>query len=355
MYGVGGSNGRVILHFDGSSWEEMACPPMARGYYSSVWGSSNSDIFAVGDSGEIIHYDGTAWSIMPTPSGAAQCAVWGSSSSDVFSVHPTGFVWHYNGSYWSTMSLPPTCSFHGLWASSSSDYFAVGGEIWHYNGTSWSKMTSHGDFEWLHGVHGTSSSDVFAVGDVFPVGRNRYRSTIIHYDGVNWSLMRTNTEVLLWSVWASQSDVFAVGVGGTILHYRNVSEPVVSTSPATDVTKSSATLNGILTDDVGEACQYRFRYRDEKSDYIYTPWIGSVTSGELFSQAISGLKPNKTYYFNAQAKNSAGESAWGNKQSFIADSLDFEITRARMVSSNELGIDITVRFPKGFPEESIRK
>jgi peptidoglycan/xylan/chitin deacetylase (PgdA/CDA1 family) len=98
----------------------------------------------------------------------------------------------------------------------------------------------------------------------------------------------------------------------------DVVPPVVSTSPATDVTKSSARLNGVLADDGDEACQYRFRYQDEKSDYIYTSWIGSKTTGELFSQAISGLNPNTTYYFNAQARNSAGESEWGNEQSFVA-------------------------------------
>jgi peptidoglycan/xylan/chitin deacetylase (PgdA/CDA1 family) len=96
----------------------------------------------------------------------------------------------------------------------------------------------------------------------------------------------------------------------------NVVPPVVSTSPATDLTKQSATLNGILTDDGGEACQYRFRYKEEKGDYIYTSWTGSVTSGQSFSETISDLAHSKTYYFNAQARNSAGESEWGNQQIF---------------------------------------
>jgi hypothetical protein len=29
-----------------------------------VWGSSGSDVFAVGDKGTILHYDGSAWSAM---------------------------------------------------------------------------------------------------------------------------------------------------------------------------------------------------------------------------------------------------------------------------------------------------
>lgn len=96
-----------------------------------------------------------------------------------------------------------------------------------------------------------------------------------------------------------------------------VNVPIVSTSPATDVTKSSAMLKGVLIDDGGEACQYRFRYRDDKSDYLYTSWTGSVIIGESFSEHISDLRHNKTYYFNAQARNSAGESDWGDEESFV--------------------------------------
>jgi hypothetical protein len=44
--------------------------------------------------------------------------------------------------------------------------------------------------------------------------------TILHYDGAVWSQMDSGTSEHLTGVWgASERDVFAVGVGGTILHY----------------------------------------------------------------------------------------------------------------------------------------
>ncbi len=134
--------------------------------------------------------------------------------------------------------------------------------------------------------------------------------------------------------------------------------PVVSTSPATDVTKQSATLNSLVTDDGGEACQYRFRYKDDKSDYLCTAWTGSMRTGEPFSEPISGLKPNGTYYFNAQAKNSVGESPWGNEQAFVAKPIEapvLEILRAQMVSPHELEIGTAVTFPKNTPGESAKR
>lgn len=95
------------------------------------------------------------------------------------------------------------------------------------------------------------------------------------------------------------------------------SAPYVIALPATDITSTSATLWGRIEDDGGCRCQYRFRYRaDSESENVYTNWTGSVTTGETFSQTISGLKPDSKYYFSIQAKNSGGQSSWALSKNF---------------------------------------
>jgi hypothetical protein len=179
-----------------------------------VWGSSSSDVFAVGYSGTILHYNGSAWSTMTSRTSYPLYAVWGSSSSDVFAVGEAGTVLHYNGSVWSAMPSHTTIDLDGVWGSSSSDVFAVGeaGTILHYNGSVWSAMTSHTTND-LNGVWGSSSSDVFVVGE---------DGIIVHYDGTGWSSMNSSTDNVLWGVWgSSSSDVFVVGGAGTILRYKS--------------------------------------------------------------------------------------------------------------------------------------
>jgi hypothetical protein len=95
-----------------------------------------------------------------------------------------------------------------------------------------------------------------------------------------------------------------------------VSPPAPMTQSAVNVGPTSAILQGSITSDGGEASQYRFRYKREGNPYSYTSWTGSVTTGQSFSTAITGLAPGSTYYFNAQAKNSAGESDWGSEETF---------------------------------------
>jgi len=78
------------------------------------------------------------------------------------------------------------------------------------NANEWTEMTSATSEE-LKGVWGISGSDVFAVG---------LNGTILHYDGNDWTEMISSTSAHLLGVWGiSGSDVFAVGRYGTILHY----------------------------------------------------------------------------------------------------------------------------------------
>jgi len=63
----------------------------------------------------------------------------------------------------------------------------------------------------IHDVWGSSSADVFAVGD---------GGTILHYDGSTWNPMQSGTIQILRGIWGSSSAyVFAVGWNSTILHY----------------------------------------------------------------------------------------------------------------------------------------
>jgi len=83
--------------------------------------------------------------------------------------------------------------------------------------------------------------------------------------------------------------------------------PTVSTGSATAVEETTATLHGSITDDGGEACQYRFEYGTSSGNYTTdTGWTGSKTTGQSFYENITGLGKGTKYYFRAQAKNSAG-------------------------------------------------
>jgi hypothetical protein len=125
----------VILHFDGTTWTPVLQRPSFAP--TSVWGSSATDVFVAGFQveetdedflvfGTIFHFDGTGWSRVTLPPGVGVLhEIWGSSASDVFAVGDDGVIVHFDGSQW-TSTKPTGKGLIGVWGFSPGDVFAVG-------------------------------------------------------------------------------------------------------------------------------------------------------------------------------------------------------------------------------------
>ncbi|GAH68738.1 unnamed protein product, partial [marine sediment metagenome] len=83
---------------------------------------------------------------------------------------------------------------------------------------------------------------------------------------------------------------------------------IVNTTAATNVEETTATANGLLVDDGGAPCYYRFEYDiDSGVPYAFsTAWTGAKTSGQTFSEDLVSLTEGELYYFRAQTNNSGG-------------------------------------------------
>lgn len=155
MFAVGSTG--VILRYNGSAWSQMARPVTET--LEDIWGSASNNVFAVGSPRRvgstryytIVLWNGSIWSVMTTPdvpvgkSGRLR-SVWGSSGTDVFAVGDDGVVLHYNGSVWAVMTSGTSDAFYGVWGSSANNVYAVGlfGTILRYNGSSWSAVDPSG-------------------------------------------------------------------------------------------------------------------------------------------------------------------------------------------------------------------
>ena len=76
--------------------------------------------------------------------------------------------------------------------------------------------------EGLYGIWGSSDSNVFAAGR---------SGTILHYDGVSWTPMTTGMTADLYGAWGSSAtEVFAAGARGTILRYDGATSAALFTA-----------------------------------------------------------------------------------------------------------------------------
>ena len=206
----------TILHYNGSVWSEMTSGTSQP--LRDIWGTSGTDVFAVGgykddagDHGVILHYDGTGWSEVNSGTSICLFSVWGTSATDIF-VGGRNIILHYDGNSWSSTNL--STIIYDIWGSSGSDVFAAGsnGAIFHYDGIDWTHMSS-GTSKSLFGIWGSSASDVYAVGS---------EGTILHFDGNTWSSMDEGNPMQPYyqTVWGSSaSDIYIAGFA-FMYHYN---------------------------------------------------------------------------------------------------------------------------------------
>jgi len=94
-----------------------------------------------------------------------------------------------------------------------------------------------------------------------------------------------------------------------------VSDPVVETISAVDIGSSKATIRGNVTDTGGETPEVKFNYGTSEDTSIE---LISGESSSLYSEDLTGLESATTYYFRAEASNSAGQDI-GVLNSFKTD------------------------------------
>jgi len=156
-------------------------------------------------------------------------AVWGSSPEDVY---VGGYIvvpertlpytmMHWDGEKWSFMEYLESEPL-AIFGFSSSDVWLVGGggsfkaRISHWNGSQW-KNWKFDNYDALTGIWGSSPQDIYAVG---------LGGLILHYDGFKWTKMESGTTIPLRDVHGIGDKVFAVGgdfgyTEGILLELKN--------------------------------------------------------------------------------------------------------------------------------------
>jgi hypothetical protein len=94
--------------------------------------------------------------------------------------------------------------------------------------------------------------------------------------------------------------------------------PITQTNAATSVTSTSAILNGEVSNDRGENCDYAFVYSLTSGSYGLPGYtLASLVTNDPFSRPVSSLDEGRRYYFKSILKNAAGAGDYGSELSFL--------------------------------------
>jgi len=223
---VWGTVGTQMEHWNDSAWMPstvagIASPGTTPVTLESVWASSSSDVWAVGEGGALAHFDGSAWStVSPMPN---LDAAWAISANDAWAVGSAGSALHWDGAAWSTTSTGTTDTLTAVWAASASDVWTLASTstVRRWNGNGWGPSGAPTS-DPLAAIGGTGSSDVWisngpnSGGDAGPLGAPTNTGEIFHSSDAGW----TSTPVPVsngatgWiqAIWAlAADDVWAAG------------------------------------------------------------------------------------------------------------------------------------------------
>lgn len=102
--------------------------------------------------------------------------------------------------------------------------------------------------------------------------------------------------------------------------------PVVSTNPASDITGSTAKLNGTINTNGGTTITEKGFYWSSTNQTPSDNDNIKVVNGtnETYSYSLTGLDPKTTYYYRAYAKNSQGTGIAENVESFVTTEIPSE-------------------------------
>ena len=182
---------------------------------NSVWGSSCSNVFAVGYKGTILRYNGSTWSTMNSGTSMGLNGIWGSSATNVFAVGWSGTILHWDGNTWTAMNSGTQRDLNAVWGNAANSVFAVGGmqAITYWNGHTWTPMTTPELESNFTAVWGTAYNNVYVVGS---------DGDIYHFDGTSWTKMTSDTPNTLNAIWGSSaSDIWAAGIlDSSKVHYN---------------------------------------------------------------------------------------------------------------------------------------
>jgi hypothetical protein len=186
-----------MLHWQGSGWTPSPVVQPASFELHAIWGWSSNDVWAGGDfpgSNPFVgiwHWDGSAWTAFVDGRGIASseqgsiAGVWGSSATNVWavgeSITGTSDIWHFDGIAWSHVPTPPIFGqLLGVWGACAGNVWAVGettdqanqvaaflhGIVLHFDGTAWSVVdTGISPLPNLRSVWTDAPSDVWVAGD----------------------------------------------------------------------------------------------------------------------------------------------------------------------------------------------
>ncbi len=253
-----------VLSCAETAWCPEASGVDARYALAAIWGTSATDVWAVGAAGSNVHWDGVKWTAMPSVTPYTLRAVVGTGPDDIWAVSSPSVIFHMTGTdagapTWQRVAaaadgavINSNVLTRTVWAKNED--VLIGGDLfsppagigkpktyvqeWQTKRSpiAWSTLPGF-DTVNVYALWGEDPDTLWAVGYSTNRGGVAYRRLPSTDGGVaGWEETDIQTSNGLTAVWGtSPSDVWAVGSRGTIRHWSGKAWQIVDSGTTTEL------------------------------------------------------------------------------------------------------------------------
>lgn len=219
----------VGVQIAGAGWTQMTSNTQATLY--GVWGTSATNVYAVGTNGTIMRYDGTAWTAETSGTTNKLNAVWGLTETNIYAVGEEVLL--HKVSAWSKDALAdykdPDADYsqmtltavHGMDASHIYAGFS-GGYLFWFDGTGWTNFQPEPPTSYMvAGIWPFTSTNIYLARRS---GANDFGAIHRFEGGDRWLASYQETDLVPSCIWATAPDnIYAAGTGGSIINFNGSS------------------------------------------------------------------------------------------------------------------------------------
>jgi hypothetical protein len=197
---------------------ELPIPNILMGWQiKKLWGSNSSDLYAVGDGGNIAHYSNGSWTKIESGTTTNINDVWGvvdpiTQEQEVFCAVSFVFqqgdqkILNISNNKVDSLSWTTGRRIHSIWAKSNLFIYTSGGGIFENKGGYWKEIVEV-PLYYSENIRGTELNDIYVCGDF---------GLFAHYNGSSW---HTYNELYMQGIYFSLSPqnniVVSVGLKGS--------------------------------------------------------------------------------------------------------------------------------------------
>lgn len=215
----------VVMRHNGTQWVDAGLPVLTNKPLYDIWGTSSTNVFAVGSAGIIVRWNGTAWS-QTTVGTDTFFRVFGTAANNVFALSYSE-LYHFNGSNWNVVNATPapTSSFTDMWFDATGQLYVARNQQApaRLNGTTWVGLPLPSI-----GV-GVSPTPETVVGSL------NSGSQLLQYDGRAWTTVNLSSERLT----RHGTQVYAASQTRGRIHVLDGGSVTPLPDPAVDIVKSA--------------------------------------------------------------------------------------------------------------------